>query len=128
MKIGEKLMRQINFEMIEKKLAKKNAELQEVRETRQKLLDKEKEISASIDKLQNQKVEVIFKQVKKEIKSENLNVSSASIMPLLEVLRNNRQIEDDESVNKAAEIISKDNPKTGNVASRLDFISEIVKA
>ena len=34
-------MRQINFEMIEKKLAKKNAELQEVRETRQKLLDKE---------------------------------------------------------------------------------------
>ena len=32
---------QNNFEMIEKKLAKKNAELQEVRETRQKLLDKE---------------------------------------------------------------------------------------
>ena len=50
MQIGEKFMRQINFEMIEKKLAKKNAELQEVRETRQKLLDKEKEISASIDK------------------------------------------------------------------------------
>ena len=68
-------MKQNNFEMIEKKLAKKNAELQEVRETRQKLLDKEKEISASIDKLQNQKIEVIFEQVKKEIKSENLNVS-----------------------------------------------------
>ena len=60
--IGEKLMRQINFEMIEKKLAKKNAELQEVRETRQKLLDKEKEISASIDKLQNQKIEVAGKK------------------------------------------------------------------
>ena len=94
-----------------------------MRETRQKLLDKEKEISASIDKLQNQKIEVIFDQVKKEIKSENLNVSSASIMPLLEVLRNNRQ-----SVNKAAEIISNENPKTENVAIRLDSISEIVKA
>ena len=41
-----------------KKLAKKNVELQEVRETRQKLSDKEKEISASIEKLQNQKIEV----------------------------------------------------------------------
>ena len=96
-------MRQINFEMIEKKLAKKNAELQEVRKTRQKLLDKEK-----------------------EIKSENLNVSSASILPLLEVFRNNRQIE--ESVNKTSEIISNENPKTGNIASRLDSISEVVKA
>ena len=47
-------------------------------------------------------------------------------MPLLEVLRNNRQIE--ESVNKAAEIISKENPKTENVASRLDSISEVVKS
>ena len=83
-------------------MAKKNAELQEVRETRQKLSDKEK-----------------------EIKSENLNVSSASIIPLLEVLRNNRQIE--ESVNKTAEIISKENPKTGNVASQLDSISDVVK-
>lgn len=74
MKLGEKFMRQISFEMIDKKLAKKNAELQEVRETRQKLLDKEK-----------------------EIKSENLNVSSASILPLLEVLRNNRQVEESEN-------------------------------
>lgn len=72
-------MKQLNFQMIDKKLAKKNAELQELRETRQKLADKEKEICASIDKLQNQKIEVIFEQVKKEIKNENLNVSSASL-------------------------------------------------
>ena len=64
--------------------------------------------------------------MKKEIKSENLNVSSASIMPLLEVLRNNRQIE--ESVNKTAEIISNEKPKTGNVASQLDSISDVVKS
>ena len=126
-------MRQVNFEMIEKKLAKKNAELQEIRETRQKLSDKEKnsrkKICATIDKLQNQKIEVIFEQVKKEIKSENLNVSSASIMPLIEVLRNNRQVENSE--NKTTEIISNENPKTkenGNVASRLDSISDVVKS
>ena len=102
-----------------------------MRETRQKLLDKEKEISASIDKLQNQKIEVIFEQVKKEIKSENLKVSSASILPLLEVLRNNRQIEIETSENKTAEIISNENPKTKeivNMASRLDSISDVVKS
>ena len=125
-------MRQTNFQTIDNKLAKKNAELQEIRETRQKLADKEKEICASIDKLQNQKIEVIFEQVKKEIKSENLKVSSASIMPLLEVLRNTRQIEDDseneESSDEKAEIISKENTKTGNMASRLDSISDVVKS
>ena len=56
---------QKNFQVELEKLAKKKAELQEFRETRQKLLDKEKEI--------------------------------------------------------------KDNPKTGNIASRLDSISEVVK-
>lgn len=134
-KIGENFMRQTNFEMIDKKLAKKNAELQEIRETRQKLADKEKEICASIDKLQNQKIEVIFEQVKKEIKSENLKVSSESIMPLLEVLRNTRQIEDDseneESSDEKSEIIATENMKTkeiGNMASRLDSISDIVKS
>lgn len=120
-------MKQINFEMIDKKLAKKNAEFQEVRETRQKLLDKEKEICASIDKLQNQKIEIIFEQMKKEIKSENLNVSSASILPLLDVLRNNRQIEDDnKNEESVAENISKKNLKTGNISSRLDSISDVL--
>ena len=77
-------------------------------------------------RLINCRIKKLKLQVKKEIKSENLNISSASIMPLLEVLRNNRQIE--ESKNKTEEIISKENQKTGNVASRLDSISEIVKA
>ena len=121
-------MRQTNFELLDKKLAKKNAELQEVRETRKKLEDKEKAIKSAIEKLQNQKIEIIFEQVKKEIKSENLNVSSASILPLLEVLRNKRQIENEESENKTAEIISKENPKTENIANRLDSTSEVVKS
>ena len=90
-------MRQTNFELLDKKLAKKNAELQEVRETRQKLLDKEKEIKSAIEKLQNQKIEFIFEQVKKEIKSENLNVTSSAVMPLLEVLRKNHQTVEIES-------------------------------
>lgn len=87
------------------------------------MLDNENEISALIAKLQNPKIEVLFEQVKKEIKSENLNVSSESIMPLLEVLRNNRQ-----TVNKTDEIISKENPKTENVTSRLNSISKVVKS
>ena len=85
-------MRQISFKTIEKKLAKKNAELVELRDFRRKLDAKEKEICAEIEKLQNEKVEFIFAQVKQEIKNENLDVSSGSILPLLEVLRKNQQI------------------------------------
>ncbi|MBR6012341.1 MAG: hypothetical protein IK062_00990 [Selenomonadaceae bacterium] len=91
-------MKQLNFQTIDKKLAKKNSELLELRKTRQKLADKEKEICASIDNLHNQKIEVIFEQVKKEIKNENLNVSSSSIIPLLDVLRSKHQIADDEKI------------------------------
>lgn len=90
-------MRQTNFELLDKKLAKKNAELQEVRETRKKLEDKEKAIKSAIEKLQNQKIEIIFEQVKKEIRSENLNVTSSAVMPLLEVLRKNHQTVEIES-------------------------------
>lgn len=85
-------MRQVSFKTIEKKLEKKNAELVELRDFRRKLDAKEKEICADIEKLQNEKVEYIFAQVKKEIKNENLDISSGSILPLLEVLRKNQQI------------------------------------
>ena len=82
---------------IVEKMAKKNAELQEVRETRKKLEDKEQAIKSAIEKLQNQKIEFIFEQVKKEIKSENLNVTSSAVTPLLEVLRKNHQTVEIES-------------------------------
>ena len=124
-------MKQLNFQTIDKKLAKKNAELLEFRKTRQKLADKEKEICASIDKLQNQKIEVIFAQVKKEIKNENLNVSSASIIPLLDVLRTKHQVADDKKIeepaNKPTENFSKENSKIGNTVNRLDSISDIIQ-
>lgn len=96
-------MRQINFEMIDRKLTKKNSELQEVRETRKKLEDKEKAIKSTIEKLQNQKIELIFEQVKKEVRNENIDVSSASILPLLEVLRKNDNTSDsdEESITSA---------------------------
>ena len=93
-------MRQISFKTIEKKLEKKNAELIELRDFRRKLDAKEKEICADIEKLQNEKVEFIFTQVKKEIKNENLDVSSGSILPLLEVLRKNQQIMNPEILSK----------------------------
>lgn len=66
-------MRQISYKSIEKKLEKKNGELVELRDFRKKLDAKEKEICAEIERLQNEKVEFIFAQVKKEIKNENLD-------------------------------------------------------
>ena len=85
------IMRQMSFEAIEKRLAKKNAELVEVRNLRKKLADREKNICADIESLQNQKVEVIFLKVKREIKNEKLDVTSGSVLPLLEVLRNSQK-------------------------------------
>ena len=93
-------MRQISFKTIEKNLQKKNAELIELCDFRRKLDAKEKEICAEIEKLQNEKVEFIFTQVKKEIKNENLDVSSGSILPLLEVLRKNQQIMNPETTSE----------------------------
>ena len=77
-------MRQISYKSIEKKLEKKNGELVELRDFRKKLDAKEKEICAEIERLQNEKVEYIFAQVKKEIKNENLDISSGSILSLVE--------------------------------------------
>ena len=99
-------MRQISFKTIEKNLQKKNAELVELRDFRRKLDDKEKEICADIEKLQNEKVEFIFAQVKKEIKNENLDISSGSILPLLEVLRKNQQIMNPETTSERFENFS----------------------
>ena len=93
-------MRQTSFKTIEKKLEKKNAELVELRDFRRKLDAKEKEICAEIERLQNEKVEFIFAQVKKEIKNENLDISSGSILSLLEVLRKNQQIMNPETTSE----------------------------
>ena len=95
-------MRSLFFDSIQKKLDKKNAELAKIRSLRKKLAAREKVISGDIDTLQNQKVEAIFLQVKRKIKHENLNVSSGSILPLLEALRNHQQSSND--TNSVAEV------------------------
>lgn len=94
-------MRLLSLVSIQKKLVKKNAELLQVRALRKKLAEREKNISADIAFLQNQKVEAIFMQVKRGIRLENLDVSSESILPLLEALRNNQQqLNDTNSIDK----------------------------
>lgn len=114
-------MRLISFDSIQKKLDKKNSELAKIRALRKKLADREKIISGDIENLQNQKVEAIFLQVKREIKHENLNVSSGSILPLLEALRNHQQSSND--TNSVAEV---DNQTNNSLAgsdkkTELDF-------
>ena len=108
-------MKQLSLKMLEKKLEKKNSELVEVRDFRKKLDDKEKEICAAIDKLQNQKVEIVFAQVKKEIKNKNLDISSASVLKIVDALKNNQQILNDEEIsdveNESEENILEEKPE-----------------
>ena len=126
-------MKQISFKAIEKKLERKNAELVEVREFRKKLDDKEKEICAAIDKLQNRKLEAIFEQVKKEIKNKNLDITSASVLTIVDALKGNQQILSEEETSaefvETAEIESIDNDlKIGSEKSLSEekFSSEMV--
>ena len=58
-----------------------------------KLEIKEKEIGVEIEKLKKEKVEVIFAQVKKGIKNENLDVTSDSVMKILGSLRKDEELE-----------------------------------
>ena len=122
---GKNFMKQLNLKMLEKKLEKKNAELVEVRDFRKKLDDKEKEICAAIDKLQNQKVEIIFAQVKKEIKNKNLDISSASVLTSVDALKNNQKIlnseENFETENEIEEIMSEE--KTDKFFSQLNSLA-----
>ena len=108
-------MKQLNLKMLEKKLEKKNAELLEVRDFRKKLDDKEKEICAAIEKIQNQKIEIIFEQVKKEIRNKNLDISSASVLTIVDALKNNQQIlngkENFETEDKPEENILEEKPE-----------------
>ena len=131
---GKIFMRLLSFDSIQKKLDKKNAELAKVRALRKKLADREKIISLDIENLQNQKVEAIFLQVKREIKHENLNVSSGSILPLLEALRNHQQYSKDtksvEEVDNQTNISLADSDKKTELDfdENLDSISKITEA
>ena len=123
-------MRQISFKAIEKKLERKNAELVEVREFRKKLGDKEKEICMAIDKLQNRKVEAIFEQVKKEIKNKNLDITSASVLTIVDALKGNQQILSGDK--NSAEVVETElidrnlNIETEKFLSEEKFSSEMV--
>lgn len=87
-------MNKASVKALEKKLDRKNSELLEVRDFRKKLDDKEKQICAEIVNLQNQKIELIFAEIKKEVQTANLDVSSASILPILDALRKNQGVMD----------------------------------
>jgi len=120
-------MKQLSLKILDKKLEKKNSELVEVRDFRKKLDDKEKEICAAIEKIQNQKVEIIFAQVKKEIKNKNLDISSASVLTIVDALKNNQQILNDEenfeSEKEVEEVMSEE--KSDEFFSQFNSISTV---
>lgn len=108
-------------------MEKKNSELVEVRDFRKKLDDKEKEICATIEKIQNQKIEIIFEQVKKEIRNKNLDISSASVLTIVDALKNNQQIlndeENSESEKEVEEVMSEE--KSDEFFSQFNSVSAV---
>lgn len=119
------IMRQISLESIQKKLAKKNAELLEVQALRKKLALREKNISDDMESLQNQKLEIIFMQVKRQIKNEKLDVSSGSVLPLLEAIRGSQQSSDDTYSVETIVTQADDSIPDSHGKTELDFVDNL---
>ena len=127
LKRGRDAMNKTTFKALEKRLEKKNAELTEVRDFRKKLDDKEKEICAEIEKLQNQKIEIIFDEIKRAVKSDNIDISAAVILPVLEALRNNQQTSETSSSeeNDSAPVTTTEKPDENNAHNFINQLGSI---
>lgn len=80
-------MKQSSLKSIEKKLERKNAELQTAMETRRELETKIRGLKEEIETMQSARLEHVFQNVKKAILKENLSVTPEAVSGLLESLR-----------------------------------------
>ena len=83
-------MKHSSLKSIEKKLERKNAELQNAVETRKELEIKIRGLKEEIATMQSAKLEYVFQNVKKAILKENLSVTPEAVSGMLDTLRNSQ--------------------------------------
>ncbi len=88
-------MKQSSLKSIEKKLERKNAELQNAVETRKELEIKIRGLKEEIATMQSAKLEYVFQNVKKAILKENLSVTPEAVSGILDTLRKSQGDSDD---------------------------------
>ena len=75
---------------LEKKLARKMADLDAVMESRQQIDVKIKELQEEIENLQSAQLEQVFQQVKKTILKEGLRVDAEAVPGILQSIRDSQ--------------------------------------
>ena len=84
-------MKQSSSKSLEKKLARKMADLDAAMETRQQIEQKIRGLREEIETLQSTQLEQVFQQVKKSILKEGLHVDVEAIPGILETIREKQE-------------------------------------
>lgn len=84
-------MKQSSSKSLEKKLARRMADLDAAMETRQQIEQKIRGLREEIENLQSTQLEQVFQQVKKSILKEGLHVDAEAIPGILQTIRGNQE-------------------------------------
>lgn len=106
---GSRILKQSSSKSLEKKLARKMADLDAAIESRQQIEQKIKGLREEIETLQSTQLEQVFQQVKKSILKEGLHVDAEAIPGILQTIRENQE-EETPSKHETA----KENPEAEN--------------
>ena len=102
-------MKQSSSKSLEKKLARKTADLDAAMESRQQIDGKIKELREEIETLQATQLEQVFQQVKKSILREGLHVDVETVPGILQSIRDHQETG---ALQKNESIEEKDKAKT----------------
>ena len=106
---GSMILKQSSSKSLEKKLARKMADLDAAIESRQQIEQKIKGLREEIETLQSTQLEQVFQQVKKSILKEGLHVDAENVSGILQSIRENQE----EEIPSEQET-AKENPKAEN--------------
>lgn len=85
-------MKSTSSKTIEKRLERKQADLQSALESRQRIDEKIRGLREEIETLQSTQLEHVFQQVKKSILKEGLRVDADAVSGILQSIRDNQGI------------------------------------
>ena len=85
-------MKSTSSKTIEKRLERKQADLQSAVESRQRIDEKIRGLREEIETLQSTQLEHVFQQVKKSILKEGLRVDADAVSGILQSIRDNQGI------------------------------------
>lgn len=113
-------MKQSSSKSLEKKLARKMADLDAAMENRQQIEQKIRRLREEIETLQSTQLEQVFQQVKKSILKEGLHVDAEAIPGILKTIREKQEEEVSSKQEPAKENSKAENGREDVPSNRYD--------